>query len=55
MATWSSGYECTDCGKEIKHPGTCADCLVENQPVPQKLDKDIRKGRRKGDKVKRNG
>jgi DNA-directed RNA polymerase subunit RPC12/RpoP len=54
MATWSSGYECTDCGKEISSPGTCADCLIKNQPVPQQRDKD-NKGRRKEDKVKRRG
>lgn len=55
MATWSSGYTCTDCGREIARPGTCADCLIKNQPVPAKLKRDINKGRRKGDKVKRNG
>ena len=37
-------HACTDCGKPISYPGTCPDCLVRNQPVPEKLIKDIQKG-----------
>lgn len=25
-------YRCTDCGKSLKKPGTCAACVVANQP-----------------------
>ena len=51
MTTWSSGFQCTDCGREITYKGTCPDCLVKNQPVPEKLIRDIKKsGRRKDDK-----
>lgn len=25
-------YRCTDCGKPLSRPGTCAACIVENQP-----------------------
>ena len=42
-------HTCTDCGKPIGYLGTCPDCLVKNQPVPQKLVGDIKKngGKRK--------
>lgn len=48
MVSWGSKYNCTDCGRAITHPGTCADCLVDNNPVPGKLIKDLK--RRKTDK-----
>ena len=40
-------FRCTDCGREITYQGTCPDCLVKNRPVPEKLVKDLRKGKRK--------
>lgn len=42
MGTWHSGHNCTDCGREINRPGTCADCMITNQPVPEKLIKDLK-------------
>ena len=36
-------YNCTDCGKAMSYAGTCADCLIKNKPVPEKLIKDLKK------------
>lgn len=44
MATWADDHRCTDCGKGIPYAGTCADCLVKNQPVPEKLKEDLKRG-----------
>lgn len=44
MNTWADQYHCTDCGNGIPAPGTCADCLIKNQPVPERLKEDIEKG-----------
>ena len=44
MATWADDYNCTDCGRGMSAPGTCTDCLVKNQPVPEKLQEDLKKG-----------
>lgn len=43
MNTWADDYHCTDCGNGMTRPGTCADCLVKNQPVPEKLKEDLEK------------
>lgn len=43
MATWAGPYNCTDCGKEMDRAGTCSDCLIKNNPVPEKLKRDLRK------------
>ena len=48
MATWADPYTCTDCGRGMSHAGTCSDCLVKNQPVPEKLQKDLQKSGKKG-------
>jgi NMD protein affecting ribosome stability and mRNA decay len=45
--TWNRTYTCSDCGKKISYEGTCPDCLIDNQPVPEKLLKDIKKGKGK--------
>lgn len=44
MTTHWSSYNCTDCGTEMDYPGTCTSCLVKNQPVPEKLKEDLKKG-----------
>lgn len=43
MVTWSSGYSCSDCGREVEKPGTCNDCLVKEQQVDQAIRRDIAK------------
>lgn len=47
MATWAGPYSCTDCGKPMDYSGTCKDCMIANQPVPEKLKKDLAKGGKK--------
>lgn len=43
MATWAGPYNCTDCGKSMKQAGTCPDCLIKNNPVPEQLKRDLKK------------
>jgi len=43
-----NGYRCSDCGKPMNRPGTCTDCLIKDQPVPEKLLKDLGKKGGKG-------
>lgn len=31
-------YRCTDCGKPVPVPGTCTDCLIENQDAAPEDD-----------------
>ena len=56
MATWAGPYYCTDCGEPQDQAGTCQQCLVENQPVPERLKRDLVKqprDRRSTDRGKR--
>lgn len=57
MATWAGPYSCTDCGKPMDQAGTCTKCLVDNQPVPERLKEDLEKiqprDRRRTDRGKR--
>jgi hypothetical protein len=37
----------------MDRPGTCTDCLIENQPVPKKLKEDLKKVKPRKAKVKK--
>lgn len=39
-------FRCSDCGKPMDREGTCADCMIANQPVPDKLLEDLKKGKK---------
>lgn len=44
----NNNYTCTECGRSMDRPGTCSDCLIVNQPVPQKLLDDLKGKKGKG-------
>lgn len=48
MATWAGPYNCTDCGRDMDHAGTCNDCKVAHQAATEKVKRDLEKADRGG-------
>jgi DNA-directed RNA polymerase subunit RPC12/RpoP len=47
MVSWV-GYRCSDCGKDVDQPGTCADCIAAHRKAAEKMREDLAKQDKKG-------